>query len=309
MKRYPNAHTVMEHFELRSERVAYNDRIFMKNRLHAPIEYDKTNSGWYYENPNYFLPSIFLTKKEVTAFFLGEEILKRYMGTTFEQPIRNALNKIMQYLPEYVAYDIQSEASSIAFTGGATVDVDPSLLLELNQAIQSKYQMEILYYSASQGKTSTRVVDPYYLHNIRGDWYLIAYCHNREAVRDFLAGRVRKWKLLPSTFNISRNFSLDKYLQTGFMAERAEEPVDIVIKFDEYQARWIRERQWHPSQKIKELESGGLILRLKVGGLKEVKRWIMGYGSHAEVLEPEELRLQFREEAEKMRKIYEKNGE
>ncbi|MBD3183756.1 hypothetical protein GF312_15810, partial [Candidatus Poribacteria bacterium] len=40
MKRYPNAHTVMEHFELRSERVAYNDRIFMKNRLHAPIEYD-----------------------------------------------------------------------------------------------------------------------------------------------------------------------------------------------------------------------------------------------------------------------------
>ena len=73
--------------------------------------------------------------------------------------------------------------------------------------------------------------------------------------------------------------------------------------------RWIRERQWHPSQQIEKLPSGGLILRLRVGGVDEVKRWIMGYGIHAEVLEPESLRAQFKNEAEKMRKIYEKKAE
>ena len=73
--------------------------------------------------------------------------------------------------------------------------------------------------------------------------------------------------------------------------------------------RWIRERQWHPSQQIEELPSGGLILRLRVGGVDEVKRWIMGYGYHAEVLQPESLRAQFKDEAEKMRKIYEKKAE
>ena len=65
--------------------------------------------------------------------------------------------------------------------------------------------------------------------------------------------------------------------------------------------RWIRERQWHPSQQIE--------LRLRVGGVDEVKRWIMGYGYHAEVLQPESLRAQFKDEAEKMRKIYEKKAE
>ena len=79
---------------------------------------------------------------------------------------------------------------------------------------------------------------------------------------------------------------------------------NITIKFDEYQARWIRERDWHPSQKIEELPSGELILRLSVGGLGEVKRWVMGYGSHAEVIEPESLRREIEAEVKKMKKIY-----
>jgi predicted DNA-binding transcriptional regulator YafY len=167
----------------------------------------------------------------------------------------------------------------------------------------------MIYYSASSGETSKRVVDPYYLHNIRGDWYLIAYCHRRGAFRDFHVGRIRKLEVLYSTFQKRPGFSLEDYLREHFLTERGKEPVDIVIKFDAYEARWIRERQWHPSQRIEELPSGGLILRLRVGGVDEVKRWIMGYGHHAEVLEPESLRAQFRDEAGKMRKIYEEEAE
>ena len=302
--RYPNAHKVQERFELHSTRVVYEDRAFMINRLGAPIEYDRIHGGWYYKDLNYFLPSIFLTKKEVLAFFLGEELFKRYLGTPFEQPLRMALDRMRKYLPEHVSYDLQAETSTFAFTGGATIQVSPELLAELNQAVLSKHQVEMVYYSASSGKTGTRIVDLYHLHNIRGDWYLIAYCHERKEVRDFLVGRIREWKILPSTFQTRSDFSLKEYLEQGFLAERGTEPVDIVIKFDQYQARWIRERQWHSSQQIEELPSGELILRLKVGGLQEVKRWVMGYGPHAEVLQPESLRSQFKEEAEKMKKIY-----
>lgn len=304
--RYPNAHKVQEHFELHSHRVVYEDRKFMMFRLGAPIKYSRIHEGWYYEDPYYVLPPIILTNEEVLAFFLGEQLFRRYLGTPFEQPLRKALDKIKQHLPEHVAYDLQAEASTFAFTGGATIEVNPNLLVELNQVILTKHQVEMVYYSASSDETSTRVIDPYYLHNIRGDWYLIAFCHKRKEVRDFLMGRIRECKVLPSTFQIRPSFSLKEYLGLGFLAERGKEPVDIVIKFDSYQARWIRERQWHPSQQIEELPSGELILRLKVGGLEEVKRWIMGYGPHAEVLQPESLRLQFKEEAGKMKKIYDK---
>jgi predicted DNA-binding transcriptional regulator YafY len=276
-------------------------------RLGAPMQYSRIHGGWYYKDPYYVLPPIILTSEEVLAFFLGQELFKRYLGTPFEQPLRMALGKIKQHLPEYIGYDLQAETSSFAFTGGSTIEADPELLVELNQAIISKHQVEMVYYSASSGQTAKRTVDPYHLHNIRGDWYLIAYCQSRQEVRDFLVGRIREWKILPSTFQMRRCFSLKEYLDQGFLAERGKEPVDIVIKFDEYQARWIRERQWHPSQQIQELPSGELILRLRVGGIQEVKRWIMGYGPHAEVLQPENLRSQFKAEAEEMKKIYEKD--
>ena len=50
------------------------------------------------------------------------------------------------------------------------------------------------------------------------------------------------------------------------------------------QAPYIRERTWHPSQKI-EAEPGGSIILTR-----EVKLWLIGFGVEAEVLEPAELR-------------------
>ena len=303
-ERYPNAHKVQERFELSNPRIAYEDRKFMINRLGAPIKHDRTKNGWYYTDLTYFLPAIMLTREEITAFFLGEELFSRYLGTPFETPLRLALDKIKQYLPEHVGYDLQKEAAAFTFTGGGRAMIDPELLLELSSTIHSKHSIEMEYYSASSGQTNTRIVDPYHLHNIQGDWYLIAYCHTRREPRDFLTNRIRTHKRLPSTFQVAPDFSLNAYLETGFLAERATEPENIVIKFDEYQARWIRERRWHTSQQIEELPSGELILRLRVGGLGEVKRWIMGYGSHAEVLEPESLRREIKEDVEKMKIIY-----
>ena len=155
----------------------------------------------------------------------------------------------------------------------------------------------------SIGLNKVSTVDPYHLHNIHGDWYLIAYCHTRHEPRDFLASRIKGYKPLISTFQVELGFSLDAYLESGFLAERSTSPEDVVVKFDEYQARWIRERQWHASQQIEELPSGELILRLRVGGLGEVKRWVMSYGSHAEVFEPESLRRDVEDEVKKMKTI------
>lgn len=304
--KYPNAHTVKERFELRGTRIAYEDRKFMINRLGAPIKRDVTNNGWYYTDPTYSLPAIMLTREEITALFLGEELFTRYLGTPFETPLKLALDKIKQHLPEHVSYEAQKETSAFTFSGGSTAKVRPELLIDFNEAIRTKCSVDMEYFSASSGKTSTRTVDPYHLHNIRGDWYLIAYCHMRREPRDFLANRINAHKLLTSTFKVDLGFSLDAYLASGFLAERSPSLTDVTVKFDEYQARWIRERQWHSSQQIEELPSGELILRLKVGGIGEVKRWVMGYGSHAEILEPKSLRREIHDEAKIMEKIYAK---
>ena len=82
------------------------------------------------------------------------------------------------------------------------------------------------------------------------------------------------------------------------------EPYPVALCFDAYQARWIRERSWHPSQSLEELPCGGLVLRLTVAGEGDLIRWILGYGSHVEVLEPDWLRERVAAEAARMASLY-----
>ena len=72
----------------------------------------------------------------------------------------------------------------------------------------------------------------------------------------------------------------------------------VRVLFSKAVARYIAERLWHPSQKLRELDDGRLEVTLRVADTLEVRRWILGYGVHAEALEPATLREALRAEAE-----------
>ena len=62
-------------------------------------------------------------------------------------------------------------------------------------------------------------------------------------------------------------------------------------------APYIRERLWHPTQKLRDLPDGRLELTLQVADTQEVRRWILGWGAQAEVLHPIAMREALRQEA------------
>jgi predicted DNA-binding transcriptional regulator YafY len=301
-RRYPSAATLAGHFEV-SKRTIYEDRAFMVDRFRAPIIYDAEHGGWAYTDDMWVLPAMMVSEGELLAFFLSQVIAQHYLGTPFEAPLRSALRHLMQYLPDHVQVNVQEIAQHYTFRAGATVAVNAQLMLDLERAIREHRQVRITYYVASRGERTERVVDPYHFYNVRGDWYLIAYDHLRGEMRNFHLGRIEQWEILSSTFEPDATFCIQEYLAEGFLTSMGA-VYDIVIRFDAYQARWIRERQWHPTQQIEELPDGGLILRLRCGGLDEVRRWVMSYGSHAEVLTPPELRRVVAEEAVKMVQRY-----
>jgi predicted DNA-binding transcriptional regulator YafY len=55
------------------------------------------------------------------------------------------------------------------------------------------------------------------------------------------------------------------------------------------------------------MPDGRLKLKMTVTALDGVKRFVMQYGAHAEVIKPEELRQAIREEIEKMWEFYPRN--
>jgi len=299
---YPTAASLAAMSEV-SKRTIYLDREFMINRMGAPLSTDPDTAGWYYTDPTWVLPAIVISEGELLAFFLGRAVAQQYLGTPFEKPLRSALSKIARYLPDHVHVDLAEAARHYTISAGGTVNVNPQLVLALERAIRERRQVWMVYYTASRGERGERVINPYHFYNVRGDWYLLAYDHRRQNIRNFHLGRIEEWRVLDQHFEADAGFSVEEFLSQGFLTEWGE-IADVAIRFDEYQARYIRERRWHATQETEELPDGGLILRLRSGGLDEIKRWVMSYGAHAEALEPPELRRAVAGEVGKLAEMY-----
>jgi len=61
---------------------------------------------------------------------------------------------------------------------------------------------------------------------------------------------------------------------------------------------------WHRTQNLAMQKDGGLLFRATVDGLDEILWWILGYGEHAEVLAPAELRQRVKASVEQMARTY-----
>ncbi len=286
---FPNAARIAAQLEV-SQRVVYTDKRFLVDRLGAPIAFDRERGGWTYTDPTWALPTLFATEGELLAFFLSMEVARRYLGTAFEAPLRAAVGKLAASLGDRVQVSPDQLRETYTFSAPETPAVPPELLADLHRAIREQRAVQMTYYTASRGERGERTVNPHHLYNIRGDWYLAAFDRRRGEMRSFHAGRIERWQVLDECFQRAPEFSAEAYFESAFQNERGA-PQAVAIRFDAQQAPYIRERRWHASQApLEALPDGGVILRLTVGGLDEVKRWVLQYGPHAEVLAPSSLR-------------------
>ena len=61
-------------------------------------------------------------------------------------------------------------------------------------------------------------------------------------------------------------------------------------------ARYVRESTWHETQKLTIEKDGSLLAKFRLSDTEEIKRWILSFGQHAEVLKPEKLRREVADE-------------
>lgn len=302
--KYPNCTTIAREFEVERKTIQ-RDIDFMRDQLKAPIEFDPKRNGYCYTEADYFLPALHITEKDLFAFKMTKLVLKPYENTQYFGEIKRGFEKILQYLPENISVD--SLESSFSFDNEREdVPLASTTMIALRDAILQHVQVNITYHSFSSSEVKQRLVDPYCLINHHNYWYLIAHCHVREEIRMFAVARILELQMTESKFKKPQKFSPQQYLGDSFALERGGEKYNVVLRFSSYQAIWIKERQWHPSQKIVEQADGSLLFSIQIRGIKEVMRWILQYGSEVEVLEPKDLRAMVMAEIKKMTAVYEK---
>jgi CRISPR-associated endonuclease/helicase Cas3 len=120
----------------------------------------------------------------------------------------------------------------------------------------------------------------------------------------FAPQRVREVRRTGERFVPPADFDIAAYLAGSFGAVRGEGRHKVELWFAPRAAGRVAERVWHPSQQAERQADGGLVLRLEVTDLREVKRWVLWWGAECRVLGPEELRRAVEEELRRALGLY-----
>jgi predicted DNA-binding transcriptional regulator YafY len=285
---FPNASTLAREIEVATKTI-HRDIEFMRDRLNLPIEFDPARNGYHYTEEVSAFPTMQITEGELFALVVAEKALQQYRGTSFEKPLLSAIRKMEQALPDTISLNLADIGRTISFRTSAEPVLNLQIFDALARAVARRQQLELAYRKPAQDQPEKRLVDPYHLANINGEWFLFAYDHARKDIRTFAPARIRSVKPTGKAFERSQKFSLEKRLRDSFGVHSGEGNYEVVLHFNPRVADYIREKKWHESQQLRELKGGGVELRMKLSSLVEIERWILSWGGDAKVVKPREL--------------------
>ena len=240
-----------------------------------------------------------LTLGELAALLMSRHLLSPLGLSVLGPEVASAFDKIQNVLSRDAlkVLDQIRDRLGVRPTGAKLQAPAAEHLPKIHQALAEHRTLRTRYYSASRDSEDTRAIDPYHLTLHNGGLYLVGHCHLRNAQRIFAVERMRTVELTSRRFDVPASFDAEEYLAGAWGMLRGD-VVTVRVVFVRGLAPYIRERVWHPSQKLRELPDGRVEMTLSVADTLEVRRWILGYGVQAEVVAPEGLREALRVEAE-----------
>src|SRR5579875_2606367 len=137
---------------------------------------------------NFHLPAIAFTDKELAALQTALSLLDGEFA--YAEPLRLALQQITWGRPSPLRAPEQRSVA-LGITASAGGHELSSRLAKVETAIFRNKTIVFDYYTMERDEVSSRRVDPYHLLFQGGQFYLLGYAHERQAVRVFRLSRIR----------------------------------------------------------------------------------------------------------------------
>ena len=225
---------------------------------------------------------------ELCALYLSRTVLTAVTGSPFHDSLASAFDKLYEALPAPLWKFIESLPDALAakdhgsrpHTAGSAKFMDT-----LMSAILGRRRVRMRYHSFSSQKIKEYIVEPYRLAYAQGGLYLQAFVPEYGAMRTFAAQRIEQAVALEESFDPVADAPADVFPHS--LGAFSGTPQEVVIEFSVVEAPYIRERQWHASQRIEDLPGGRIRLTLSVVIDWELQAWVMGFGAAATVVTPQ----------------------
>ncbi|MBT4838570.1 MAG: WYL domain-containing protein, partial [Methylococcales bacterium] len=175
-------------------------------------------------------------------------------------------------------------------------------------ACLKKQQLKVNYHARYNDLFCSRILSPQKMVYYKNNWYLVAWCHNKDAIRIFSLDKLTD--VIPQNISAlqksSEEIDLQLFSSFGIFAGHACETA--ILQFSPNIARWIADETWHPNQTGEWLKNGNYQLKIPYNNSIELLAEILKYADDITVIAPKSLQQAVVDKLLKTLKNYSNNN-
>lgn len=261
----------------------------MRTFFDAPIDYDREAGGYRYGHDAFQLPGLWFTPSELLALSAAHKLLEEAQPGLLDSqlaPLKNRIEKLLDQ--DHLGGG--ELARRLKILRMAARQPDTHIFQTVAGATAQRQRLAIEYHGRERDQVTRREVSPQRLVHYRDNWYLDAWCHQRDALRNFALDRIRAARALGQPARDIADADIDAHYTATYGIFGGPAADTAVLRFTTERARWIADERWHPDQHDRWLEDGRFERSLPYADPRELILDILKYGPDVEVAEPVELR-------------------
>ena len=286
------------------------DLDYLRTRLNAPIEWSRQAGGYRFAESGglsdraHELPGLWFSSSEIHALLTMQHLLAGLdtggLLTPHLAPLMDRLNALLGSAHN----DAEEVRRRVRIIALASRRVQPGHFQTVGSALLQRKRLAISYVARGSGQTTEREVSPLRLVHYRENWYLDAWCHLRQNLRNFALDAISQAHLLALPAKEVNDATLDEIFAPSYGIFSGGRLQWAQLHFTPERARWVAHEQWHPQQQGQLQADGSYLLRLPYADHRELIMDILKHGSHCEVLGPVSLRRVVADEVRGMGRKY-----
>jgi len=248
------------------------------------------------------------TLAELSALYFSRTLVECLAATPFQQDVAAAFDKLaaaltpgMRQFLDRLPLVFQAKGTSPRAAAPGSAKAEREHIARLLDATLNHRRATMKYFSMSSGREKEYVIEPYRLIYSPGGMYLLAFVPEYQDLRTFSVDRIRNISLHEERFTPAE---IPDAAFAHSLGINEGPPEHIEIAFEPRIAPYVRERQWHASQKHADRSDGGMVLSLDVCNDWALRSWILSFGPLARVLKPAPLAAQIKDEIDRAAERY-----
>lgn len=192
--------------------------------------------------------------------------------------------KNLQSLDTDVSAIMESEGFAVRQYSG--INIKPDMLEQLRNSMLAFKNIQFDYPIKEELKTIT--LNPYGLI-IADKYYLVGFNEYVNSLRQYRVDKITNLAILDEYFEKDEKFSLSEFCNNSFSVYQ-EEPLNITLEFDKSVADDVLNYHFHPTQKMKTLESGNVQVKFTSGGTYAICQELFKWGCNVQIKKPTQLK-------------------